>query len=574
MTGERRFQRLVKLAADRVGALVALVALSPFIAAIAIRIVVESGWPVVVRQARVGKDGREFRMLKFRTMVRDAVAVGQAMGLSDPFGVVPNDPRITRSGRFLRRTSLDELPQLWNVIRGEMSLVGPRPDLVEQVANYSEADRRRLAVLPGITGWAQIKGRDEIPWPKRIELDVWYIENWSLRLDLEIVFLTFAQLFRPEPEPVEDTMNIERLRARAEPREGALVEVDPDAWDELLARLGCADVYLHRDYVEGAAILDPGRPVFLHLSAGAGEVVFPCIVRDVQADAPRGGFTDVTTPYGYGGPVTVGAAAVAERFYELYDRWCKERGVVSTFVRFHPLLENHRYAGPPMRVDALGTTVAWRLDSDSDLLVAMHAHHRRLVRKARAAGLSVSVAAEPAAVDEFASLYEATMSRKAAASFYLFPDRYWQWLAGPLRDRVVRVDARRNGDLLASVLCLAAPPYLHYHLGATSDEGRALGASHLVLFEAACWARDRGLSAFHLGGGVGGRADSLFEFKRRFWPGGEREFFVGKAVHDPDAYRALAGTDELALDGFFPAYRRTGAGASAAPAAGPRARSV
>jgi lipopolysaccharide/colanic/teichoic acid biosynthesis glycosyltransferase len=153
-------------------------------------------------------------MLKFRTMVNDAVEAGKRLGLEDPWGLVPDDPRITRSGRFLRRTSLDELPQLINVLRGEMSLVGPRPDLVDQVANYSERDRRRLAVLPGISGWSQVQGREEIGWPERFEQDAWYIEHWSLGLDLRIFLATFTTLFRPEERPVEDTLNIERARAR------------------------------------------------------------------------------------------------------------------------------------------------------------------------------------------------------------------------------------------------------------------------------------------------------------------------------------------------------------------------
>jgi lipopolysaccharide/colanic/teichoic acid biosynthesis glycosyltransferase len=204
----------VKAVADRVLAAVGLVALSPVYAGISLWILAESGRPVLFRQPRAGKGGRAFSMLKFRTMVQDAVRVGRELGLSDdPFGVVPDDPRITRSGRFLRRTSLDELPQLWNVLRGDMSLVGPRPDLLEQVANYAPSDRRRLAVKPGITGWAQIHGRDEIPWEQRFELDAWYVDNWSLGLDARILLATFTQLGRPDPEPVEDTLNIERARA-------------------------------------------------------------------------------------------------------------------------------------------------------------------------------------------------------------------------------------------------------------------------------------------------------------------------------------------------------------------------
>ncbi|HEX6702274.1 MAG TPA: sugar transferase [Gaiellaceae bacterium] len=206
--------RTVKALLDRAGAAVGLLLLSPVFAAIVVWIWLDDGRPALLAQERAGKDGEPFRMRKFRTMVVDAIEAGKRLGLEDPWGLLPGDPRITRSGRFLRRTSLDELPQLINVLKGEMSLVGPRPDLVEQVANYSERDRRRLAVRPGITGWSQVQGREEIGWPERFEQDAWYIEHWSLRLDAKIVLATFAQLFRSGESPVEDTMNIERARAR------------------------------------------------------------------------------------------------------------------------------------------------------------------------------------------------------------------------------------------------------------------------------------------------------------------------------------------------------------------------
>jgi len=204
-----------KHALDRVLAATALVAFSPVMAASALWILFETGRPVLFAHRRVGKGGRVFRMYKFRTMVQDAIALNRALKISDdPYGHLPDDPRITRSGRFLRRTSLDELPQLLNVVRGEMSLVGPRADIVEQVANYTESDRRRLAVKPGITGWAQVNGRDAIPWPQRFELDAWYIDNWSLALDAKVVLMTVQQLFQERPEPVVDEMNIERAKAR------------------------------------------------------------------------------------------------------------------------------------------------------------------------------------------------------------------------------------------------------------------------------------------------------------------------------------------------------------------------
>jgi lipopolysaccharide/colanic/teichoic acid biosynthesis glycosyltransferase len=205
--------RLVKWTADRIAAALLLLLLSPVLAAIALWIVLDSGRPAILAQDRAGKDGKTFRMLKFRTMVQNALQLAPQL-TDDPFGVVENDPRITRAGRFLRKTGLDELPQLWNVLRGQMSLVGPRPDLVEQAAHYTEHDRRRLSVEPGITGWSQVNGREAIGWPERIEQDIWYIDHWSLALDLKILWKTFSELGRSGEQPVVDTMNIERARAR------------------------------------------------------------------------------------------------------------------------------------------------------------------------------------------------------------------------------------------------------------------------------------------------------------------------------------------------------------------------
>jgi len=218
----RPIQLGVKWVVDRVVAGAGLVVLSPVLAAIWLWVRIDAGRPVFLAQLRAGRNGVPFRLFKVRSMVPNAVEVGQDLGLTeDPFGVVPGDPRITRSGRILRRTGLDELPQLVNILAGQMSVVGPRPDLVEQVAHYSESDRRRLSVRPGLTGWSQTHGREEIGWPERIEQDLWYIDHWSLWLDAKIVFLTFAQLFRPEPEPVEDEMNIERARTARERGNGS-----------------------------------------------------------------------------------------------------------------------------------------------------------------------------------------------------------------------------------------------------------------------------------------------------------------------------------------------------------------
>jgi serine/alanine adding enzyme len=328
-----------------------------------------------------------------------------------------------------------------------------------------------------------------------------------------------------------------------------LAEVESGAWDELLGELELPDAYLLRQYVEGAALLDVGRPTFLHLAAPGGRVVFACLVREIQG----GGF-DVTTPYGYGGPVAVGEQPPVERFYELYERWCSDRGIVTSFVRFHPLFANHRQAPPPFHVELLAPTIGWLLDAGRDLLAGMHPKHRNVVRKAGAAGVTVTAVAAPADLGPFVELYEETMRRRDAAPFYFFPPAYWERLLS-LGERLVVFDAVLDEELLASALCLATMPWLHYHLSATSERARTTGASNLVLFEAAKWAQARGFTCFHLGGGLGGRQDSLYEFKRRFDPAGECECAIGKAVHDPGRYAELAG--DGGLDGFFPAYRRS-----------------
>jgi lipopolysaccharide/colanic/teichoic acid biosynthesis glycosyltransferase len=176
-------------AVDAVGAGLGLALASPVLAAAAVAIKLEDGGPVLYRQRRVGLGGRDFDLLKLRTMVVGAEHQGAGLAVNR------GDARITRVGRLLRRLSLDELPQLWNVVRGEMSLIGPRPTLRYQVEKYTESQRRRLDVKPGITGWAQVNGRASLPWAERIELDVWYVEHRSPWVDLKIVARTPFALF-------------------------------------------------------------------------------------------------------------------------------------------------------------------------------------------------------------------------------------------------------------------------------------------------------------------------------------------------------------------------------------------
>jgi lipopolysaccharide/colanic/teichoic acid biosynthesis glycosyltransferase len=177
-------RRNASRALDLIVASLVLAIGSPLLAVAALLIKLESRGPVFYRQRRVGRGGHPFELWKLRTMVPGAEAMGAGIY------VVEGDSRITRVGRLLRRFSLDELPNLVNVLKGEMAIVGPRPTVQEQVDRYTDRQRRRLEVKPGITGWAQVNGRASLPWPERIELDVWYVEHRSLALDLRILAKT------------------------------------------------------------------------------------------------------------------------------------------------------------------------------------------------------------------------------------------------------------------------------------------------------------------------------------------------------------------------------------------------
>lgn len=178
---ERKLRRLIKRLTDITVALVLVPLLLPLLVLICFSVLISMGAPVIFSQVRPGQNGRPFTIVKFRTMSERKDTKGS---------MLPDEQRLTRLGRFLRATSLDELPELWNVLKGDMSLVGPRPLLMEYLDRYTPEQARRHEVRPGITGWAQINGRNELSWEEKFKLDVWYVDNQSLALDLKILALT------------------------------------------------------------------------------------------------------------------------------------------------------------------------------------------------------------------------------------------------------------------------------------------------------------------------------------------------------------------------------------------------
>lgn len=193
------YRRWGKRLFDLAIAVPALVVLSPVLGVLALLVRRQLGAPVLFRQQRPGLHGRPFTLYKFRTMTEARDAEGR---------LLPDAERLTPFGRFLRSTSLDELPELFNVVRGDMSLVGPRPLLMQYLERYTPTQRRRHEVRPGITGWAQVNGRNALDWPQRLALDVWYVDHLSFALDLRIIFITMVKILRREgiSEPGQATM--------------------------------------------------------------------------------------------------------------------------------------------------------------------------------------------------------------------------------------------------------------------------------------------------------------------------------------------------------------------------------
>ncbi len=197
-------KRLFDITASALG----FAALSPVLIGVAVSARLKLGSPVLFRQVRPGLHARPFTMLKFRTMTDGRDAAGN---------LLPDADRLPPFGQFLRRTSLDELPELWNVLRGDMSLVGPRPLLMEYLDRYTPEQARRHEVRPGVTGWAQVNGRNEVPWEERLAMDVWYVDNQSLVLDLKILWMTLSRVFKREGVSAAGHVTMPKFEGQAKP---------------------------------------------------------------------------------------------------------------------------------------------------------------------------------------------------------------------------------------------------------------------------------------------------------------------------------------------------------------------
>ena len=327
----------------------------------------------------------------------------------------------------------------------------------------------------------------------------------------------------------------------------ACAEVEPQRWDEVLRAAGVTDVYYSRGFVHASAAIAGAEPVLLRLGGDAGDGL-PRVSGARRPDRRRHPVRLRRAGRRRRGPAARGVPRRLRGLVRGSAAWSRR------FLVFHPLLAQRGVARvrrlPPDPARRHGRVAARAAGPARPRCTSTTA---ALVRRARREGYDVTVDPAPADLAEFAAVYEQTMRRAGASPFYLFPPRYWEALRRDVK--LVRVDVRSGGELLASVLGMGEPPWLHYHLGGATDAARGTGASHLALYTlAAVGARAR-VRTLHLGGGVGGRDDSLLEFKLRFAPEGLVGVSIGKAVHDRAAYLRLSGAATVDWDGFFPAYR-------------------
>jgi hypothetical protein len=348
-----------------------------------------------------------------------------------------------------------------------------------------------------------------------------------------------------------------------------IVELDTrdDDWDRALARFpaGRSDVYFESAYSLLWQANGDGRAMGAIWEDDGGRVLYPFLRRDLSAlpefGAEASGLFDIASAYGYGGPLVDSpdaAPGLLARFRRAFETWCLDSFVVSEFIRFHPLLETQR--GLELHLDTLplGETVWCRVDEEAgDLTAGMDSSHRRNLRKAQREGLVAEVETGDRAYDEFRKLYNATMARRDATEMYFFDEAYFRSFRELLGDRQALIGVRSEGTMIAGGLLMRSDRFAHYHLGGSSGAHLHLRPNNLFFFEAMQWARRRGASALHLGGGYR-PDDELLRFKRGLGSG-RGTFAIGRKVHRQDTYERLAAlhrerTGPISAS-FFPAYR-------------------
>lgn len=510
---------------ERLGALLAILILAPFLGLISLLVYFDLGTPILFRQTRIGLGGKHFDIVKFRTM-RELTP-----------GACTDAERVSTLGTLIRQLSLDELPQLLNVVSGDMSIVGPRPLPIEYASFYSTNEFRRHEVRPGLTGFAQVRGRNQLCIRDRIKLDLWYVDNRSILLDLKIVCSTIKVLLdRESAAPVgfvleqspclkcEDTLC--NWRSSQTPQQSScdsspLVSNSTSgitsSWDHLLEQMPghLWDVYMREGYITLHENRSDTAQCFFYKESGETFLLPHVLVESKDCPAKYA----ARSTYGYGGPLSTSddgqfIAAACASFAESM----KVSGVGSVNLRFHPILENQKLVSEDWIVTANRRTAGIDLaQAPESLLAQMHQNHRNVVRKAERLGLQFVWDSRLERIADFIPLYAATMSRLDAEDAYRYPDTYFHALREKLGADVNLALVLHGDTVISGALFLRHGEVSHYHLSGTDIESRTTGAGTFLLYKSALELQRNGSTLLHVGGGTTPDADdSLFRFKRRF----------------------------------------------------------
>lgn len=332
-----------------------------------------------------------------------------------------------------------------------------------------------------------------------------------------------------------------------------------DKWDSIVRSFKKYDVYWLSGYVKAFQIHGDGDPLLFFYESEKTRGINVVMKRDVAKDIrfagilEEGKYFDFTTPYGYGGWLIEGEET--EELFDAYQVWCERNGIISEFVRFHPMVKNHERANRFYEVIQLGQVVHMDLESPETIWSNLTGFNRNRVRKAIKNGVKIYNGRYPEIYEIFCKIYNSTMEKVGAENYYYFEPEFYTSVLNDLPQNAQVFYAIKDGTVIAACIVLAANGMMNYHLSGSVREYNSFAATNLLLYKAALWGTANGNKSLYLGGGVGSREDSLFQFKRSFFKGELNHFFIGKKTYLPEKYDELAEMRNVSEGPFFPGYR-------------------
>ena len=332
-----------------------------------------------------------------------------------------------------------------------------------------------------------------------------------------------------------------------------------ERWDAVVRTFREYDTYWLSGYVKAFQLHGDGEPLLFYYEREDTRAINVVMKRDVAKDAhfsgrlEAGRFFDFATPYGYGGWIIEGENTGA--LFSAYADWLTANGIISEFVRFHPMLQNHERCGDQYDVTRLGEVVHMELASPEVIWENIISKNRNMIRKALKNDVRVYNGRFPEIYRRFREIYNGTMDKDNADAYYYFGERFYDSLLEDLPQNAQVFWAEKDGRVIAASIMLAANGRMNYHLSGSLREYSALAPSNLLLYQAALWGCANGCRTLYLGGGVGSGEDSLFKFKRAFYKGELRHFYIGKKIIDHEKYRELCAMRDDLRGSFFPLYR-------------------